>query len=253
MIADWSSAEGRRHRFLLSSASEIRITKREATGEYEVVDIHEPARVLIMDMAEVARLRLRADKAEVAITSRMRQGDALQEATRLHGRLESGRTFRPSLHRFEVVDGQQRTLEVRYHRDGRAVPAAVISGGAAAFLEYGVVDSQALREKDADTGVADLGRDERPLFCRSTYSGADEVHIDMLPANNVHRRAGQPYRVSVGMGGGEKVFVAFASEADIAALRPHLDRTFLVIREEGREPTQKGWAVPEAIVDNHAS
>lgn len=245
MIAGRAGSEARRHRTLLSSTSEVRITKIEGTDLYEVMDTQAPEMVLEMDRGEVDRLRQRADGHEVAITSRMLHGGAYQEATRLRGRLDGRQTLRPSLHRFIFVAGQQRAISVGYHIEGRRVPPAVISGDVRAYVQFGVLGSTALKLHDTETGVGALILDESALFCRATYSGADEVHIDLLPGNNAFRRAGQPYRVSVGVTGGAKVFVSFATEAEVASLRSHLDQTFLIIRQEGQVATQRGWPISD--------
>lgn len=253
MISDRASLEGRRHLSLLSSTSELRLERVEGTDRYQVVDAQDPTRKLEMDRGEVARLRQRADRIDVALTSRMMHDGAHQEATRRRGRLDSRLTFRPSLRRFIFVGGQQETILVCYHHDGRQVPAAVISGGIEAFNRLGVLDSQALRAHDRETQVCGMGLDEMPLFCRTTYSGADEVYIDLLPVNNIFRRDGQPYRVSVAVSGGEKVFVSFASEDTVANLRSRLDRTYLVLHQEGQTSTQRGWSLPDAQPERRAS
>ena len=247
MYHPFSGNERRRHEAFLLGATEIRIQRDAESALYKVSHAEQPMQWLEADQGELERLKARAMKTRTPVTTCQPFGEAgkggYSETTRIAGRLDSSGTMRPSCQRVVERFGQRRLLSASYHWEGRLVSPAVVSGGADAFRRLGVLDSQALREHDEDTGVHDLRFDERPMFSRPTYSGADEVHIEALPGNNLYRRSGQPWHVSVSVSGGAKVAIGFATEIEVSELRGLLEQTMLVIRQDGRQASQKGWSV----------
>jgi hypothetical protein len=257
MFDPFSAGERRRHQMFLSGACEIRIGRADEAGLWRVSHADQPARQVEVDVLELERIRGQAMKLGIPVTTCRPHGEPgkseFMETTRIDGRFDSRATRRPSCQHFveNIVDGschQRRLISAAYHWDGRAVSPAVISGGEEAYRTLGVLGSQALRTHDENTGVSDLALGEPPHLNRSTYSGADEVHVEELHEASLFRRAGQPYRLSVSAHGGEKVSVCFLTGADLVELRSRLDETMLVIHQDGKPSTQRGWDLPDVKV-----
>jgi hypothetical protein len=247
MFLPFSGSERRRHDDFLTGAVEIRIQKSHEGGLYTVSHAEQPIQRLELDLIELQRLKGRAMKFGIPVTTCQPLGEPGQggfsETTKIGDRLDSRGTLRPSCQRLVERFGQRRLLSASYHWDGRIVPPAVVSGGERAYERLGVMGSQALRSHDEETGCDALPADDRPAFNRQTYSGADEVHINALPENNLYRRAGQPYQLSVAVQGGDRVAVCFLTEEECVDLRRRLDETMLVIHQDGKPSTQRGWGL----------